>query len=209
MGTSNRNLAPVFCVGMGERDARKACLTMPSPRLIASACAAALLGAMTGASIATEPLERGIDAWDHLPQPDIDGEEADRLSEAKALPDHYPLVTPQGRFEVAELRDRGLYRNRRFAIDDYWIDSPEPAYELAADYEYIPADSYEPAPVRTAAEARAAARASLEASPQEAGPPVLAVAEAEPLAPPSVSRPPSLAGAPRVIDVSAELAARQ
>ena len=185
-------------------------MTMQSIRLIAAACAAAVFGAVTGTAIATDPIERGIDAWDHIPQPDLDDPDAAKLSAAKTLPDHYPLITPQGRFEVAELRDRGLYRNRRFGSDPYWIDAPEPAYELAAaDHQYLPQDDYKPGPVQTAAEARAAARAALRSEPEEERPVVLAAAEVEPLAPPPIERPAELAGASRMIDVSAELEGRR
>lgn len=179
--------------------------------LVAGACAAAIFGAVTGAAIRTEPLERGVDAWDQIPHPDTESESRTKLSEPEMLPDHYPLVTPRGRFEVAELRDRGLYRNHRFGSGPHWIEDPEPAYDLASvDYQYLPIDDYEPGPVRTASEARAAAREALEAAPPpEEEPVVLAAAEEQPLAPPPLAEPPALAGEAGTIELPAELATRR
>lgn len=184
---------------------------MRSTHLIAGACAAALIGAVTGASMPTDPLDRGIDAWDRLPQPDFaedGGEDGPAgLSEPEALPDHYPLVTPRGRFEVAELRDRGLYRNRRFGSDPYWIDDPEPAYEIAdVDYRYLPDEGFDYAPAPPERAARSAH--SPASQPTEGKPLALAAADQGALVP-ALVKPRALAGGARVIDVAAELTARQ
>jgi hypothetical protein len=186
---------------------------MRSIQLVAGACAAALFGALTGASIGTDPLERGANAWDHVPQPDFDGDSAALQDEPDGLPDHYPLVTPSGRIEVAELRNHGLYRNRRFAIDPYWDGYPEPDYELmAADYLYVPDE--EPAPAARPAPSPAPATRLAAASQPQPQPkptenePVVRAASAKPIAPPPLAELPALAGGAKTIEVAAELGGR-
>ena len=59
----------------------------------------------------------------------------------RALPDHYPLVTPQGRFEVHELADRGLYSQARYApypYDDYEAELARAELEAAYEAETEP-----------------------------------------------------------------------
>ena len=160
---------------------------MRSVHLFVGACAAALLGAVTGASIGTTPLERGVDAWDLIARPEAPAAEFEPNAEPQALPDHYPLITPQDRFEVGELRLRGLYRNRRFAMSSWWVDDFEPAYEIAAaDYRYLPYDTPEPEPAT-----------SDRASPSEA-PPVLAV-DTPPL---TADELPQVSVKPRTVEVA-------
>lgn len=43
--------------------------------------------------------------------------------------DHYAIETPEGRFEVAELRERGLYRNRRHSAYDAALAAEDRAWE--------------------------------------------------------------------------------
>lgn len=161
---------------------------MQSIRLFVGACAAVLLGAVTGASIDTTPLERRGDAGDLISRPEASAAEFEANAEPQALPDHYPLITPQGRFEVEELRLRGLYRNRRFAMSSWWVDDFEPAYEVAAaDYRYLPYDTPEPEPAT-----------SVRTPPSEE-PPVLAV-DAAPLA---AGELPQVSVKPRTVEVAA------
>ena len=74
-------------------------------------------GALTGATIGgADMLEKdglggGIPEARHAP-PEFDWD--DRAS----LPDHYAIETPQGRFGVAELRWRGIERNRSSSAYD-------------------------------------------------------------------------------------------
>lgn len=183
---------------------------MQSIHLFVGACAAALLGAITGASMNTSPLERGVGAWEQIPRHEASVSEFDAEAQRPALPDHYPLITPQGRFEVGELRQRGLYRNRRLALDTWWADPFEPAYEVAgADHRYIPGDTSEPA-TRDARETASGPARGLSPDPVETDQPVvLAAAESEALAPPPIEPPPALAGGVRRIDLAAELARRR
>ena len=173
---------------------------MQRSHMVVGACAAALAGAVCGASIDTTPLPRGIDAWDHIPRHQFTDAELALEAQGEALPDHSPLVTPQGRFEVGELRDRGLYRNRRFGMAAAWADwsdMPEPAYHVAAaDYSYVP-DDPAPEPQRTAARTA------------KSDAPVVRATSAEPLAAPEISEPVELPVTPRAINVATALAARQ
>lgn len=164
--------------------------------MIAAAGIAALAGAVSGATINTKPLARGIDAWQHVPRAEFAARELERETYRTDLPDHYPLITPQGRIEVAELRDHGLYRNRRYGLSGGWYEpAEEPAYHVVeADYRYVPDDF-----------ARDAPPPPPPAWGQRDRPVALAAA-AEPL---SLEQPVELAVQPRVIDVSAELAARR
>lgn len=172
---------------------------MDNKHLAVAAAAAALAGAVSGAAIDKTPLQRGADAWDQLPRYEIGESDFAALEARRDTPDHYPIVTPQGRFEVAELRDRGLYRNRRFGMQwtSDWPEYPEPAYEVAAaDYEYLPP---EPAPRRPVL-----APASASETASERAPAILA-ANAEPLAGEAA---PAIEVRPRTIDVAATLASR-
>lgn len=53
---------------------------------------------------------------------------------AERPPDQYALETPEGRFEVGELRNRGLYRNRRYSDYDAALAAEDRAWdaEMAA-----------------------------------------------------------------------------
>ena len=104
-------------------------------------------------------------------------------------PDHYAIVTPEGRFEIEELSDRGLYRAQRTAWQQAWSQTAyaqlHDGYEQASyDGSTEPLDLTEPATLEDAPAAEPAAEAAKE--------------------------PPALASSGfRVIDVTAELAARR
>lgn len=173
---------------------------MQRTQMIVAAGVAALGGAVSGAAINTKPLPRGFDAWDHVARPELTASQFEVEDHRPPPPNHYPLVTPQGRIEVAELRNHGLYRNRRFAFVGGWYEpAEEPAFHMVeADYQYVPDDF------------------SGDASPPPAAPPprpsaapertVATAADAEPL---DLEEPVELAVKPRVINVPAELAGRQ
>ena len=48
-----------------------------------------------------------------------------------SLPEHYAIETPEGRFNVAELRSRGLDRDRYRAVDEYLAEQEQIADMLA------------------------------------------------------------------------------
>jgi hypothetical protein len=171
---------------------------MQRSHLVVGACAAAVAGALSGAAIDTTPVERGIDGWDHIAQRQFSESELAAVADDQpSLPDHYPLITPQGRFEVGELRDRGLYRNRRFGAAAGWDDWPEPsepAYAVAsAEYRYLP-DETDPPATRPAS--------------QTERPPAVLATGTEPLARQDGEMSVALPVTPRTVDVAAVLASR-
>jgi hypothetical protein len=104
-----------------------------------AAIIASVSGAMAGTAIgsATIPFRSAYDF--ERPQPqgiaDYDGSAAPQVP----LPDHYPIETPGGRFEVYELSARGLYANRRYAFAE---PSFAPADEVSYDQlAFVPANA--------------------------------------------------------------------
>jgi hypothetical protein len=86
----------------------------PAPMFVFACAVAALSGAVGGAAIDTTPIQRaGIGTPDFLREPSPFDPSAELLTQA-ALPDHYEMLTPTGRVEVAELTTYGLRSQRRF-----------------------------------------------------------------------------------------------
>ncbi len=167
---------------------------MKATPLFLGACAlASITGVVSGASINTQPIQHAGIGMDEIARPEIAFDAGDTgLSDQVALPDHYALRTPEGRFEVGELSNRGLYAQRRFGWRDAtWSPPPEPAFsEPQADPEWsASADDLaaEAAPAIVPLPATAtSANAMQDNAPQASTPP----------------------GQPRVIDVQSELARR-
>jgi hypothetical protein len=162
-----------------------------SPRVLGVSALVLLAGILGGAALGTVPpiQQRGVTEW--LP-------EARTLAfDHRAhgdLPDHYPLVTRAGTFEVHELGERGLYSQARYSYRDAYA-SYYPEDEWAEDgYEGDYAAEMQPA-VAIAAEPAAGA-ASWEREADEATAPL------EPVGPAVAEV------TPRIVDVAAELAAR-
>ena len=95
-----------------------------APRLALAAAVIALGGATGGAVIGAQIGETGIirhaSVGGERPQYDFQAD-YDRPNLARTderPPDHYAIETPEGHFEVGELRERGLYRNRRYSPDN-------------------------------------------------------------------------------------------
>ena len=154
---------------------------MQATPLFLGACAlASVAGVVGGTTINTRPIQRGGIGMDEINRPLVAVDPSDTgLSEQVALPDHYALTTPQGRFEVGELSMRGIYAQRRFSWREAaWVPPPEPALEEPMAE---PGWSYSsPEPVETSDES------------------VLEEPAVPPVPPP--------AGEARAIDVQAELA---
>lgn len=168
--------------------------------LAVGACVAALAGAVSGATINTTPLARGIDGWDHVPRHELSDSAIEAEERSAALPDHYPLITPNGRIEVSELRDHGLYRNRRYGARwtaGWYEPDEEPAYTVVeADYRYVPDERFD-------SMRRTATPVPAPAQPLDLEEPALLAADAAPMVPAQVAQ-----VKPRTIDVTAALAAR-
>lgn len=112
-------------------------------------------GALAGASMNTDPIGTGSDVVASLPdRPAITIADAAPRTQER-LPDHYPMMTPQGRVEVHELSIRGRHADRwragrayqaRYeadlvALESRWADNAldsRAARALDAQQPYVP-----------------------------------------------------------------------
>lgn len=121
--------------------------------LIVGAITAATAGAITGIAFDTTPIQNHASARGGLPDHSDSVMSRDLASQSATLPDHYALITPEGRIEVEELGTRGRYRDRGFALDDYTDPPLQPGYYSDREYPAEPApqiQAAEPYPVRPA-----------------------------------------------------------
>ncbi len=164
--------------------------------LMAGAIFAATTGAITGIAFNTTPIKNHSDARGTLPDHPAPSMSRDLASQSAHLPDHYALITPEGRIEVEELGSQGRYRDQRLEQDGYADPLPEPAYY--GDYEY-PA---EPGAQVQAADPREiqAVQSNPPAPEQKAPKPVMAEAAPAPRGPQPAQ---SLRGGPKVIEFPA------
>ena len=160
----------------------------PSPRFLGAVAAVLVAGVTGGAVLGTVPPMRQVGLADMFPQSSAPAGSW-RPERGPPPPDQYAIITPEGRFEIEELSDRGLYRAQQLA----WARAyPQPAYAML-DASYVE-NSYRQPPEANEAE----------------GPAAVAEAPAEPAADAAGSQQPVLASnGPRIIDVTAELAARR
>jgi len=161
----------------------------PSPQFLGALAAVLVAGVTGGAMLGKVPPMRQIGLTDMFPTAHGPSYAGMQFADGPAPPDQYAIVTPEGRFEIEELSDRGLYRAQRVAWDRAY---PEPVYvDLAAAYQQVsytqpdePLDLAEPATIDDAPAAEEPAEVTREQ--------------------------PALASSGfRVIDVTAELAARR
>ncbi len=103
---------------------------MKATPLFLGACAlASVAGAVGGATTNTTPIQNAAIGMDMLPERHIAFDSADSGLPQVAPPDHYAMITPQGRIEAAELSTRGLYSQRRFGWNTAQYDTlPETAF---------------------------------------------------------------------------------
>lgn len=119
---------------------------MQATHLFLGACALASVGGVVGGTtINTRPIQHGGIGMDEIHRPAIAVDAAaPGIADQVALPDHYALQTPAGRFQVGELSTRGLYAQRRFGWRDAaWTPSPDPLLdepEADANWSASPAD---------------------------------------------------------------------
>jgi hypothetical protein len=121
---------------------------MQATPLFVSACVlASIAGVVSGNTINTRPIQRGGIGMEQINRPAINFASDSGLSEQVALPDHYAINTPDGRFDVVELASRGIYAQRRFAWDDaQYVPPPEPAFvdPFRNEYEDEPTPAFDP-----------------------------------------------------------------
>lgn len=126
-----------------------------TPHILGAVAIVAIAGAVSGATIGESPVvERGL--TESTPEAPIVRASNTALRDAKRLPDHYPLHTPNGTIEVAELalhgrlRDRGgeLWLARR--SDDYaYVNRGASGYGVSS-YEAANTEPIKPPPRRFA-----------------------------------------------------------
>ncbi|MFN6934933.1 MAG: hypothetical protein ACK4NZ_07255 [Tsuneonella sp.] len=149
-----------------------------TPFFLGACILASIAGAVGGATTNTDPIRHAGIGMDMLPERAIALGGENRIQQV-ALPDHYAIVTPTGRYGVGELANRGLYAQKRFADLDT-------GYEEAAELSY---------------------GSESEPLSDDAVPMVEAAPPNAPLEPLEVSNPAEIGG-PKVIDVAAALAAQ-
>lgn len=158
----------------------------PSPRFLGAVTAVLVTGVGSGALIGNVPPIRQIGLEDVIPEA---RHVASAFPQEPAPRDQYPIETPEGRFEIEELSERGLYRNARFAWS-YAYDDPA-SLELEAAYAQVP-DAPPAAELPTVTEADETV-----ADPAADPPPEAADAQTGPAV---------ASAGPRIVDVAAELA---
>lgn len=95
-----------------------------APKLLAAAAIVGIAGAASGAVIGLAPVLKRTAIGGERPASDFGGSPpADLVGTRDLPPDRFAIETPTGRFEVAELRDRGLHRNRRPSTYDRALDA--------------------------------------------------------------------------------------
>ena len=152
-----------------------------TPMFLGACALVSIAGVVSGATINTDPIQRGSVGMDQINRPGIDFASDNGLSDQVAPPDHYAINTPQGRFDVAELSNRGIYSQRRFGWREaQWTPPPQSAFTGEPQSEW-------------------SERGTELASP-------VAPDENAPSPPPQVPADSGDQGGPRVIDVQAELA---
>jgi hypothetical protein len=156
------------------------------------ACAlVSIAGAVSGAAINATPIQQAGIGSEEIRRPAAAFDAADTGYRTESLPDHYAMITPQGRVEVAELSTRGLYAQDRFGYREAAYEAPAYSADDAA---------YAPEPSSTA---------EVDAPAVETAPVHVAVTAQPALA---LAQPATLTdvadGQPRIIDVAATLAAR-
>ena len=102
------------------------------PKLVVTGAVIAIAGAVSGAAIGGTSVKYQKLSHDSLPEAAIQHAKAERGEASEPLPNHYAIETPEGRFEVAELRSRGLYRNERYQRTYYRTDLFEETVGLDA-----------------------------------------------------------------------------
>jgi len=105
------------------------------PAFLGACALAAITGMVSGATVNTQPIQRAGIGMHEIAQGSIAFDPSDDgLPDQAALPDHYALSTPEGRFEVAELSRRGLYAQRRFG----WREASYAPLPQTAQQDYGP-----------------------------------------------------------------------
>ncbi len=104
-----------------------------TPQVLGAVAVVAIAGAVSGATIADTPMLTRSHS-DTLPEAQIVSVGNQALRSAERPPNHYPLVTPDGTIEVAELALHGRMRDRGGAM--WWDDGDTDRVDLNAEYDF-------------------------------------------------------------------------
>ncbi len=104
-----------------------------TPQILGAVAVVAIAGALAGGAIGESPvLLRG--QTDSLPEAPIMSAADDAMRSDRRPPDHYPLETPNGTVEVAELALHGRLRDR--GGDLWWDGRSEEPVRMGAAYDF-------------------------------------------------------------------------
>ena len=104
-----------------------------TPHILGAVAVVAIAGAVSGATIGDSPvLDRG--QTDTMPTAPIVSASNTAMRNAERLPDHYPLKTPNGTVEVAELSLHGRMRDR--GGDMWWEGRDADRVNMDAGYDF-------------------------------------------------------------------------
>lgn len=104
-----------------------------TPHILGAVALAAIAGALSGATIGdSRVLERSQD--DTLPEARLIAASNQAMRDGRRLPDHYPLKTPDGTIEVAELALHGRLRDR--GGDMWWQERNDDPVHARKDYDF-------------------------------------------------------------------------
>lgn len=107
-----------------------------SPRLVAATLVIAIGGVTSGALIGQTPMLEKTGIGGNLPELRGSVDVAPRTVER--APNQYAIETPEGRFEIAELSSRGVYRNRSRSYYDTVYEAEMAALDAELDAQWEP-----------------------------------------------------------------------
>ena len=133
-----------------------------APQILSAVAVVAIAGAVSGATIGDSPiLKEGH--GDTLPEAPIISASNNALHDTTRPPDHYPLKTPEGTIEVAELALHGRLHDRGGSM--WWDDRSDQS--VNAGYDFYETSSPERIAREEALLAYTGARADRHARPVE------------------------------------------
>ncbi len=191
-----------------------------TPHILGAVAVVAIAGAVSGATIGESPvLKRGL--TETMPEAPIVRASNAAMRDGKRPPDHYPLKTPNGTIEVAELSLHGRMRDR--GGDLWWEGRDDERAYMDAGYNFYDTASPErieherrllafhgEESIRVQAAPAASQQARVEARLTRAEAPMALAepAEVTPAEPEIQSATEASIGNSRTVDVSAALARR-
>lgn len=133
-----------------------------APQILSAVAVVASAGAVCGATIGDSPVLQEGHA-DTLPEAPIISASNDALHDTTRPPDHYPLKTPEGTIEVAELTLHARLHDRGGSM--WWDDRSSQSVDRNVGYDFYDAASPERIEREEALLAYTGARADRDARP--------------------------------------------